>query len=93
MPGNENLPPMYFLRFAKEEFGDFLADPTKAMRELGHEVEHLNVTLSSSAWITTERKWVKASDAPSVTLPESSTWQWMCGYSDEMCVCYQVLVP
>jgi hypothetical protein len=91
VPGNEDFPPMYYIKFDREEFGKFLSDPSGTMKELGYEVERLNVAISNSAWVSGQRQWIKASDISSHDLPTASSWTWWCGYSDEMCVCYQVL--
>ncbi|MFB2566899.1 hypothetical protein [Rhizobium sp. IMFF44] len=88
--GNEDLPPTYKLKFSEEEFPSFIANPVKVMAELGLPVERLNVSLSNSSWIKPKKKWVKNSEIVKADLPHSSTWHWLCGYEDEMCVCYQV---
>jgi hypothetical protein len=28
VPGNEDFPPMYYIKFDREEFGKFLSDPS-----------------------------------------------------------------
>jgi hypothetical protein len=90
--GTEHFPPMFFVKFTSDEFPNFLKDPTATMKTLGHSVDHLNVSVSDSAWSTTEKKWIKAGEGIETRqLPAARNWVWWCGYSDEMCVCYRVL--
>jgi hypothetical protein len=94
--GTEDFPPMFYVKFTGEEFATFLADPTATMKKLGHDIDHLTVSVSNSTWVSKERKWQKpdqhASNLPQAdALPAARNWVWWCGYSDEMCVCYRVL--
>jgi hypothetical protein len=92
VPGSEDFPPMFYVKFTEEEFPKFLADPTTTMKELGHNIDHLTVTVGDSAWVSGKRKWIKSSERPLEDLPPSKSWGWLCGYEDERCVCYPVLM-
>ena len=101
------LPPTFSLTFSQEEFATFLTNPTASLKDLGHPVKNLTVTVRDHVWDGGRREWVtdepdkffaanggaRAGAGAPVTLPASGTWEWWCGYEDEMCVCYRVLVP
>jgi len=103
----EYLPPTFNLTFSEEEFATFLTNPTATMKDLGHPVKNLTVTVRDHVWDGGRQEWVTdepdkfiaantgadAGGDAAVTLPRSGTWEWWCGYEDEMCVCYRVLVP
>lgn len=90
--GCENLPPMHYVKFDDKEFAAFLADPANTMRSLGQNVEHLTVSVSNSAWLADKKSWINAAERANVSLPPSQSWGWLCGYTDEMCVCHAVLM-
>jgi hypothetical protein len=88
------LPPTFNLKFTQDEFPAFLANPAGTMRELGEPVANLTVTVTDHVWHAEEGRWITDQDDPAVReLPGAATWQWMCGYSDEQCVCERVIVP
>jgi hypothetical protein len=89
--GTEDFPPLFCLKFTDPEFAKFLADPATTVRNLGHHVDNLTVSVSNSAWMLKERKWIKPSKLSTAQLPPAHNWVWWCGYQDEMCVCYRVL--
>jgi hypothetical protein len=85
---SNDFPPKLYVKFTQEEFPKFLADPLTTMKDLGYNVESLTVTISSNAWVSGE--WVKSNVVKPVE-PPAQNWCWLCGYEDEMCVCYTVL--
>ena len=87
--GTEDLPPRYTVMFTQEQFAAFLVDPQQALAKLGYEAAHMTVTVRDSVWMPKDRKWESA--AVLRDLPPASSWTWLCGYEDEMCVCYPVL--
>ncbi|WP_330324576.1 hypothetical protein [Streptomyces pseudovenezuelae] len=91
--GDEYLPPTHYLKFSQEEFPDFLTNPTVTMKDLGHPVKNLTVTVKDHIWDARRQEWVTDQPHKSFEAPGSATWEWWCGYSDEMCVCYAVIVP
>ncbi|MEU1432107.1 hypothetical protein ABZ412_34075 [Nocardia sp. NPDC005746] len=90
----EHLPPTFYLKFSQEEFPAFLASPTEVMKELGHPVENLSVSVKDHIWDAGNKEWVRnQTDGHIARLPKVVKWEWWCGYSDEMCVCERVIVP
>jgi hypothetical protein len=98
-----SFPPTFQLKFSQEEFPEFVANPTVVMKGLGHEVGNLTISVKDHVWDARKKEWITAetdklvADADAgtdggVSLPSSSTWEWWCYYSDEMCVCERVLV-
>jgi hypothetical protein len=90
--GNEDFPPMFYVKFDEKEFADFVADPVKTMKAMGRDVEHLTVSISNSGWVSGKKKWIKSSEAVLEDLPGSQSWGWLCGVTDEMSVCHRVLM-
>lgn len=92
----EYLPPTFYLKFSQEEFPAFLANPAGTMKELGHHVKNLTVTVKDHVWDASKQEWVTDQTdmrfAADGGLPPSSHWEWWCGYQDEQCVCERVLV-
>jgi hypothetical protein len=96
----EFLPPTFYLKFSQEEFPAFLANPTAIMKELGHPVKNLTVTVKDHIWDAVQQEWL--TDQPDKLLllaadsdgglPSASQWEWWCGYQDEMCICERVIV-
>jgi hypothetical protein len=89
------LPPTFYLKFSQEEFPAFLANPTATMKELGHPVKNLTVTVKDHIWDPGKQEWI--TDQPDKLfadggLPQASSWEWLCGYQDEMCICERVIV-
>lgn len=84
----EYLPPTFYLKFSQEQFPVFLASPTEVMKELGHPVENLSVSVKDHIWDAGNNEWVKSqTDRFIRELPALGHWEWWCGYQDEMCVC------
>ena len=90
--GNEDFPPMFYVKFDEKEFAYFLADPVGTMKSLGRNVDHLTVSISNSGWVSGKKKWNKSSEVAREDLPPSQSWGWLCGVTDEMSVCHQVLM-
>jgi hypothetical protein len=98
-PENDDVryvPPTFYLEFSREEFPGFLENPTGTMAELGHPVKNLTITVKDHVWDRGKREWVteepdKMLFADDAGLPHAKSWVWLCGYSDEMCVCERVL--
>lgn len=90
----DSLPPVYYLKFTREEFPEFLANPTVTLKNNGHHAKNLTVTVKDHVWDSRNKSWVTDdTDLVMANLPTASHWEWWCGYQDEMCVCERVLVP
>lgn len=87
--GAEDLPPRFSVTFTQAEFPQFLADPAAGLEKLGYKADHVTVSVRDSVWIPKERRWGGAKILRD--LPPAQSWEWLCGYEDEMCVCYPVL--
>lgn len=88
--GTESLPPRFSVTFTQDEFVGFIADPAAGLEALGYKVDHITVSLRDKVWVPKDQKW--AGREAKLHLPESQSWGWLCGYEDEMCVCYPVLM-
>jgi hypothetical protein len=83
--GGEDSAPMFKIKFTQEEFTDFLADPTSAVKNLGYNVNHLTVTLSDGVWMSEEKRWGR------LDRPTSKRVIITCGVMDEACWCWRVI--
>ncbi|ADB50702.1 hypothetical protein [Conexibacter woesei] len=91
--GEAYLPPAFFVEFSKEEFVEFLANPTVVMGKVGHPVGNLTVSVKDHVWDAGKREWItEKTDAVILDLPEARSWQWLCGIQDEMCICERVIM-
>jgi hypothetical protein len=94
--GEKYLPPIFYLKFTQEEFPAFLANPTAAVKQLGQPVKNLTVTVKDHVWDSRKEEWITdQSDtrfSADGSLPQSSSWGWLCGYQDEQCVCERVVM-
>jgi hypothetical protein len=88
----EKLPPTFYLKFYQDEFAAFVANPAATLRELGQSVDNVTVTVRDHAWSAEQQEWVTDRSGKLFELPPSSSWEWWCYYSDEMCVCDAVIV-
>jgi hypothetical protein len=80
--------PAFLVEFTEDEFHELVRDPVGTMRKLGHEIDHLTISLSDSIWLSGERRWIAGSE-PSVRARMRPVY--VCGYSDSVCWCVRVL--